>query len=53
MDEMIRKIEKNVKHHKDKKAFKELKNLENADKKRDKVCEYGKKMMKKKGTKHG
>jgi len=42
MDKKIRKIEKGVK-----KSEKELKDLEKADKKRDKVCDYGQKMMKK------
>ena len=36
MDRKIKKIEK------------EMKSLEKADKKRDKTCEYGEKMMKKK-----
>lgn len=40
---MIRKIEKKVKG-----TEKSLKGLEKADKKRDKVCSHGKKMMKKK-----
>jgi hypothetical protein len=44
MDKQIRKIEKDTK-----KVGKELKSLESADKERDKVCDYGKKMMKKKG----
>ena len=52
MDAKIRKIGKEVKHHKDKKAGKELKQLEKMDKKRDKVCDLGKKVMKmKKGKK--
>ncbi len=42
MDKAIRKIEKTTK-----KAEKELKSLEKADKKRDKVCDYGKAQMKK------
>lgn len=43
MDKQIRKIEKETK-----KTGKDLKKLEKADKKRDKVCDYGEKMMKKK-----
>jgi hypothetical protein len=43
MDKAIRKIEKGVK-----KSEHELKDLEKADKKRDKICDYGEKMMKKK-----
>jgi hypothetical protein len=43
MDKQIRKTEKDVK-----KVGKELKHLEVADKKRDKVCEVGKKVMQKK-----
>jgi hypothetical protein len=43
MDKKIRKIEKGVK-----KSESELKDLEKADKKRDKVCEYGEMMKKKK-----
>lgn len=43
MDKAIRKIEKESK-----KVGKDLKSLEKADKKRDKVCDYGKKMMKRK-----
>jgi len=43
MDKQIRKIEKGVKH-----SEKELKTLEKMDKKRDKVCDYGKKMLKEK-----
>ena len=46
MDKLIRKIEKEV--PKKGKAHKDLKHLEKEDKKRDKVCEYGEKMMKKK-----
>jgi len=46
MDKMIRKIEKE-----NKKEGKDLKNLEKADKKRDKVCDYGNEMMKKKKRK--
>ena len=45
MDKQIRKIEKEVKH-----AEKDLKFLEKADKKRDKVCDYGKKMLKEKSA---
>jgi hypothetical protein len=41
MDKQIRKIEKEVKH-----SGKDLKKLETADKKRDKVCEMGEKAMK-------
>lgn len=43
MDKKIRKIEKEVK-----KTEKDLNSLEKADKKRDKVFDFGKKMMKKK-----
>jgi hypothetical protein len=43
MDRSIRKIEKEVKH-----TGKDLKKLEVADKKRDKYCQAGEKMMKKK-----
>jgi hypothetical protein len=46
MDAKIRKIEREV--PKKSKAHKDLKSLEKDDKKRDKVCDYGKKMMKKK-----
>jgi hypothetical protein len=41
MDKKIRKIEKDTK-----KVGKELKNLETADKKRDKLVDAGKKVMK-------
>lgn len=44
MDKAIRKIEKKVKG-----TEKSLKSLERMDKKRDKVCDYGKKMMRKSG----
>jgi len=47
MDKQIRNIEKTIKKD-TKKEEKELKTLEKADKKRDKVCDYGQKMMKKK-----
>ncbi len=43
MDKKIKKIEKESK-----KVGKDLKGLEKADKARDKVCDYGAKMMKKK-----
>jgi len=43
MDKKIKKIQKDTK-----KIEKEEKELLNADHKRDKVCDYGKKMMKKK-----
>lgn len=43
MDKKIKKIEK-----KNKDEGNALKELEIADKKRDKVCDYGEKMMKKK-----
>jgi hypothetical protein len=46
MDKKIRKIEKGLKHEE-----KELKSLETADKKRDKLVAAGKKMMKKKHKK--
>lgn len=49
MDKLIRKIEKDV--PKKGKAHKELKHLEHEDKKRDKVCEMGKKAMKMKHKK--
>lgn len=47
MDRMIKKIEKDVKGGKKKAAEKDLKHLEKADKKRDKVCEMGKMAMEK------
>lgn len=43
MDKAIKKIEKTVS-----KGSKQLKSLEKADKKRDKVCDMGKKAMAKK-----
>lgn len=43
MDKQIRKIEKGAK-----KELHQLKNLEKADKKRDKICEMGEKVMQKK-----
>jgi len=43
MDKKIKKIEKATK-----KLVKEEHNLLAADKKRDKICDYGKKMLKKK-----
>jgi len=46
MDKQIRKIEKKVKG-----TEKNLKSLEKADKKRDKTCDYGAKMLKKKKKK--
>jgi len=46
MDKKIHKIQKDTK-----KLQKEEKDLLRADKKRDKVCDYGEKMMKKKGKK--
>jgi hypothetical protein len=46
MDKQIRKIEK-----KEKVVAKDLKKLESADKKRDKVCEMGEKAMKMKKKK--
>lgn len=46
MDKEIRSIERKTKG-----VEKSLKHLEKTDKKRDKVCDYGKKMMKKKGKK--
>ena len=46
MDKLIRKVEREV--PKESKAHKDLKHLEKEDKKRDKVCDYGAKMMKKK-----
>ena len=42
MDKKIKKIEKETG-----KVQKDLKGLEKADKKRDKMCDYGEKMMKK------
>jgi hypothetical protein len=44
MDKKIKRIIKDTKH-----VEKEGKSLLKADKKRDKVCDYGEKMMKKKG----
>jgi hypothetical protein len=41
MDKQIRKIEKETKH-----VGRDLKKLEKADKKRDKICDYGAKVMK-------
>lgn len=43
MDAKIKKMQKHTK-----KLMKEEKSLLKADKKRDKVCDYGKKMLKKK-----
>lgn len=43
MDAAIRKIEKEV--PKKSKAHKDLKHLEKEDKKRDKICDMGKKAM--------
>lgn len=43
MDKAIKKIENTVK-----KSGKQLKSLEKADKKRDKACDYGERMMAKK-----
>ena len=43
MDKKIHKIQKETK-----KVEKDLKGLVKEDKKRDKVCDYGKKMLKKK-----
>jgi len=45
MDKQIRKIEKDVKHHRDAKAEKELKHLEKEDKKRDRLVTAGKKAL--------
>ncbi len=51
MDKIIRGIEKKIR--KDTKSEeKSLKGLEKADKKRDKVCDYGEKMLKKKRKSH-
>lgn len=50
MDKKIRNIEKTIKKDSAKEESK-LKDLEKADKARDKVCDYGEKMMKKKGKK--
>jgi hypothetical protein len=47
MDQQIRKIERVIKKDTGKEE-KELKKLEKADKKRDKVCAMGEKVMKKK-----
>lgn len=44
MDKLIRKIEKDVPQKS--KAHKELKHLEKEDKKRDKICDLGKKAKK-------
>ncbi len=50
MDKIIRKIEKTV--AKDtKKEEKQLKGLEKADKKRDKACDVGERVLKRKGNK--
>lgn len=46
MDKKIKKLEKETKT-----LLKGEKSLLKADKKRDKVCDYGKKMMAKKGKK--
>lgn len=46
MDKKIKKIQKDTK-----KLVKEESSLLKADKKRDKVCDYGKEMMKKKKKK--
>ena len=46
MDKAIRKIEKGVRKSED-----ELKQLEKMDKKRDKACEMGQELMKKKKRK--
>ncbi len=46
MDRKIKKIEKESK-----KVGKDLKSLEKADKKRDKICDLGKKVMKEKKKK--
>ena len=46
MDKLIRKIAKEV--PKKGKAHKDLKHLEKEDKARDKICDYGAKMLKKK-----
>ena len=46
MDKKIRKIEKEVAKGKKKPAMKDLKSLEKADKKRDKMVDMGKKAMK-------
>ena len=46
MDKKIKMIQKEVKEHKMKKASKDLKKLEVADKKRDKLVEMGKKAKK-------
>jgi len=43
MDKQLKKIGKNLK-----KTEKEVKHVEKLDKSRDKQCEYGKEMMKKK-----
>lgn len=43
MDRQIKKAEKSIK-----KAEKVMKHVEKADKKRDKTCDYGAKMMKNK-----
>lgn len=48
MDAQIRKIEKEVKKGSMKRAGKDLKKLEMADKKRDKLVDLGKKAKKKK-----
>jgi hypothetical protein len=50
MDKKIRKIEKTIKKDSHKEE-KEMKGLEKADKKRDKMCDMGKHMMEKKKKK--
>lgn len=50
MDRKIKAIEAEVPKHS--KAHKDLKQLEKMDKKRDKVCDLGKKEMKKEKEKH-
>ena len=47
MDKKIRKIEKTIKKNTGKEEA-QLKDLEKADKKRDKVCDLGKEVTKKK-----
>lgn len=47
MDKQIRGIEKTIKKD-TKREESKLKKLEKADKKRDKACDYGEKMLKKK-----
>lgn len=48
MDKALKKVEKSLKSD-----VKEMKHIEKVDKKRDKVCDMGKKMMKEKKSHKG